>query len=202
MFHRCDAMLGNLLAIIRTPPAKQNAAMNLGVQRLDAAAASISGQPVRSATSRTLTPASRNNFAVPPVETISTPARARDCANSTRPVLSNTLISARSIATNASTQKMTRRKSSLLYRAEEKRGNRKAEQEKCFAGRQLQTVKRKFQRGYLPTFALLAHPRLYGSAARAYTHGVGALQVLMRGPTAPTWTSGLDASSEASLAAF
>src|SRR6266481_1943807 len=63
---------------------------------------SISGQPVKSETSRTLTPASRSNFAVPPVERISIFSTASRFANSTIPVLSNTLISARSTAIDSS----------------------------------------------------------------------------------------------------
>src|SRR4029077_6444054 len=59
---------------------------------------SISGQPVSSATSRTGVPASRNRRAVPPVEIISIPSAASSRANSATPVLSYTLISARSIA--------------------------------------------------------------------------------------------------------
>src|SRR5216684_2382745 len=59
---------------------------------------SISGQPVSSATSRTGIPASRNSRAVPPVEIISIPRAASSRVNSATPVLSYTLISARSIA--------------------------------------------------------------------------------------------------------
>src|ERR1700731_4268998 len=59
---------------------------------------SISGQPVSSATSRTLIPDSRKSRAVPPVETISTPSNTSSRANSTTPVLSYTLINARSTA--------------------------------------------------------------------------------------------------------
>src|SRR5580704_10733332 len=60
---------------------------------------SISGHPVRSETSRTPMPASRSNLAVPPVETISIPSDASSRANSITPVLSYTLISARSMVT-------------------------------------------------------------------------------------------------------
>src|SRR5579884_3766437 len=59
---------------------------------------SISGQPVNSDTSFTATPPSRSSFAVPPVERISMRSAAKRMANSSTPVLSNTLISARSTA--------------------------------------------------------------------------------------------------------
>src|SRR3954449_6617882 len=54
----------------------------------------ISGEPVSSETSRTSMPASRSAAAVPPVDTISTPSRARPRAKSTIPVLSETEMSA------------------------------------------------------------------------------------------------------------
>src|SRR5260221_2580719 len=55
----------------------------------------ISSCPVKSATSVTSRPASRNALAVPPVERISTPCAASVLANSATPVLSETEISAR-----------------------------------------------------------------------------------------------------------
>src|SRR5687767_10361647 len=55
---------------------------------------SISGKPVWSATSVTFRPASLRSFAVPPVEMRLTPRPARPRANSTSPVLSETLSSA------------------------------------------------------------------------------------------------------------
>src|SRR5690606_41154485 len=51
---------------------------------------SISGAPVTSSTDVTSMPASRNARAVPPEETISTPARTRRLAKGTRPSLSYT----------------------------------------------------------------------------------------------------------------
>src|SRR5690606_40041300 len=60
---------------------------------------SISGKPVCSATSFTGIPASVSIFADPPVERISTPCLRSICANSTRPVLSETEMSARRIFT-------------------------------------------------------------------------------------------------------
>src|SRR3954464_3381875 len=51
---------------------------------------SISGKCVTSLTSRTLTPAERRAFAVPPVESRSQPRSVRALAKSTRPVLSDT----------------------------------------------------------------------------------------------------------------
>src|SRR5258708_31495402 len=66
---------------------------------------SISGQPVKSETSRTAIPASRSSLAVPPVERISILSAARRFANSTIPVFSNTLISARCTAMDASTKR-------------------------------------------------------------------------------------------------
>src|SRR6267378_303519 len=55
---------------------------------------SISGKPVWSATSVTTRPCSARSFAVPPVDRILTLNRARPRANSARPLLSDTLISA------------------------------------------------------------------------------------------------------------
>ncbi len=63
---------------------------------------SISGHPVKSETSRTGIPASRSSLAVPPVERISIFSAAKRLANSTIPVLSNTLISARCTAMESS----------------------------------------------------------------------------------------------------
>ena len=57
----------------------------------------ISGKPVKSETSMTGIPASASNFAVPPVDSISTPRVCNCRANSTIPDLSETLISARCI---------------------------------------------------------------------------------------------------------
>src|SRR5260221_5943503 len=54
----------------------------------------ISSCPVKSATSVTSRPASRNALGVPPVERISTPCAASVLANSATPVLSETEISA------------------------------------------------------------------------------------------------------------
>src|SRR5688572_29142188 len=59
---------------------------------------SISGKPVSSLTSRTVRPALRSAFAVPPVDASDQPRRARPCANSTTPVLSDTEKSARGIS--------------------------------------------------------------------------------------------------------
>ena len=59
----------------------------------------ISGKPVCSDTSFTGTPASRSALAEPPVDRISTPLAASACANGTRPVLSETEISARRMGT-------------------------------------------------------------------------------------------------------
>src|SRR5688572_24466024 len=56
---------------------------------------SISGNPVTSATSCTLSPASRSAFAVPPVEMRSQSRSTRRVAKSTIPVLSDTEMSAR-----------------------------------------------------------------------------------------------------------
>src|SRR3954452_15288588 len=56
---------------------------------------SISGNPVKSSIARTSSPASARCFAVPPVETISTPSSARQRANSATAVLSDTVIRAR-----------------------------------------------------------------------------------------------------------
>src|SRR6185437_13399335 len=56
---------------------------------------SISGKPVRSEMSLTLTPESRSSLAVPPVETSSTPITASLRAKSATPVLSVTLRIAR-----------------------------------------------------------------------------------------------------------
>src|SRR5215471_10395588 len=56
---------------------------------------SISGKPVTSETSNTGTPESRRSLAVPPVDRICTPRRARPRAKSTTPALSCTLRSAR-----------------------------------------------------------------------------------------------------------
>ncbi len=58
---------------------------------------SISGKPVNSDTSVTFTFASRSAFAVPPVDSISTPIFLSFLANWTTPVLSDTLMSARCI---------------------------------------------------------------------------------------------------------
>src|SRR5215468_4389639 len=57
----------------------------------------ISGEPVKSLTDTTGMPAALSAAAVPPVERISTPSACKPLANSTNPVLSLTLISARSI---------------------------------------------------------------------------------------------------------
>jgi len=57
----------------------------------------ISGKPVTSATSRTVTPDSRSSLAVPPVERISTPKPTSAFASSTTPVLSWTETRARRI---------------------------------------------------------------------------------------------------------
>src|SRR5438094_4707562 len=57
----------------------------------------ISGKPVWSLTSTTFSPASRNAFAEPPVDRISMPWPASARPSSTRPALSDTEISARSI---------------------------------------------------------------------------------------------------------
>src|SRR4051794_15903943 len=62
---------------------------------------SISGKPVKSSIARVSTPASFRCFAVPPVETISTPSSRRQRANSAMPVLSETVISARLTRTSA-----------------------------------------------------------------------------------------------------
>src|SRR5665809_113041 len=59
---------------------------------------SISGAPVMSNTLITATPASDNAFAVPPDDTISSPASTRPRAKSTTPALSDTLMSALFIA--------------------------------------------------------------------------------------------------------
>ena len=59
----------------------------------------ISGKPVTSETSRTGRPASRNAFAVPPVDSSSTLRAASARASSTRPVLSETDSSARRMVT-------------------------------------------------------------------------------------------------------
>src|SRR5436190_20459826 len=56
---------------------------------------SISGKPVTSSIGRVSIPASARCFAVPPVETISTPSSLRQRAKSAMPVLSDTVISAR-----------------------------------------------------------------------------------------------------------
>src|SRR6185503_17688348 len=61
----------------------------------------ISGKPVRSEMSRTSAPAVRNVAAVPPVETISTPCLASPAARSSRPVLSESEISARRTGTRS-----------------------------------------------------------------------------------------------------
>jgi hypothetical protein len=61
----------------------------------------ISGKPVRSLTSRTSKPASRSAFAVPPVETSSTPWRASAAPSSARPALSDTDSKARTIFTSS-----------------------------------------------------------------------------------------------------
>ena len=58
---------------------------------------SISGKPVSSDTSRTVSPCSRSRRAVPPVDTISTESSANRRAKSATPVLSVTLIRARRI---------------------------------------------------------------------------------------------------------
>src|SRR5258708_7571376 len=55
----------------------------------------ISGKPVWAETSVTATPALAIAAAEPPVDRISTPCRARPCASSIRPVLSDTEIKAR-----------------------------------------------------------------------------------------------------------
>src|SRR6185312_3777103 len=59
----------------------------------------ISGKPVSVETSVTGTPAWRNAPAVPPVETRATPSASSPCARSARPVLSETLSSARRTGT-------------------------------------------------------------------------------------------------------
>src|SRR5215510_8878582 len=59
----------------------------------------ISGKPVSVDTSVTGTPAWRSAAAVPPVETSAMPSASRPCAKSTRPVLSETLSSARRTGT-------------------------------------------------------------------------------------------------------
>jgi hypothetical protein len=61
----------------------------------------ISGKPVTSATSVTVSPASRSVEAVPPVERSSTPLSARALAKSTSPVLSDTEMSAWRIGARA-----------------------------------------------------------------------------------------------------
>src|SRR6185437_8032164 len=63
----------------------------------------ISGKPVSSLTSRTGTPASRNAVALPPVEINSTPSACRARPRSAKPVLSETLSSARRTGTTAET---------------------------------------------------------------------------------------------------
>src|SRR3982751_2954043 len=55
----------------------------------------ISGKPVKSPTSVTTTPFSLSSCAVPPVDRISTPSGRSALANSTTPVLSETLMRAR-----------------------------------------------------------------------------------------------------------
>src|SRR6266478_4761076 len=65
----------------------------------------ISGQPVKSETSRTAIPDSRSSLAVPPVERISIFSAAKRLANSTIPVLSNTLMSARCTSMSSSTMR-------------------------------------------------------------------------------------------------
>ena len=55
----------------------------------------ISGKPVTADTSIASMPSPRSSLAVPPVEMICTPRRASSCANSSRPSLLETLISAR-----------------------------------------------------------------------------------------------------------
>src|SRR3982074_2718382 len=57
----------------------------------------ISGKPVWSLTSTTVSPASRSALAEPPVDRISMPCPASALPSSTRPCLSETEISARSI---------------------------------------------------------------------------------------------------------
>src|SRR5947209_8806670 len=61
----------------------------------------ISGKPVRSEISRTLAPSARSFAAVPPVETISTPCVASPAASSSRPLLSDSEISARRTGTRS-----------------------------------------------------------------------------------------------------
>ena len=62
----------------------------------------ISGKPVTWATSTTATPASSSAAAVPPVDRSSTPCPASAFASPTRPVLSDTEISARPTVTISS----------------------------------------------------------------------------------------------------
>src|SRR5437660_11844958 len=64
----------------------------------------ISGKPVSSETSRTAMPFEAKSRDVPPVEMISTLRSASVRANSTMPVLSYTLISARSIRPTPSSE--------------------------------------------------------------------------------------------------
>src|SRR5688572_157767 len=61
----------------------------------------ISGKPVYSPTSVTTIPFSLRSWAVPPVDRIWTPWESSALANSTTPVLSETLISARRILTRS-----------------------------------------------------------------------------------------------------
>src|SRR5688572_9005875 len=83
-----DAVSAGLWRLARMPPC------TLGC-RVFTRPSIISGKPVTSEIPMTSRPAFARTFAVPPVDTSSQPAFARLVANGTRPVLSETLSSAR-----------------------------------------------------------------------------------------------------------
>ncbi len=91
-----DAMSGHSRLVLRVPANVEQPAVHARVQRLHAPVQHLrKSRQLADVLDRK--PASRSAFAVPPVETSSTPKPASARANSTRPVLSVTLSSARRI---------------------------------------------------------------------------------------------------------
>ena len=93
-----DIMLTHLALMILVCAPREDSAVNLRMQRLDATVEHL-GQAGKILDGLTFTPAFSRAAAVPPVDTISTPCRSRAVAKAARPALSETPSSARLITT-------------------------------------------------------------------------------------------------------
>ena len=94
-----DAVLVGGRQVVGAAPASEDAAVHQRMEGLDPAVHHL-GKPGDVRDSDDVRPACWSTFAVPPVETSSKPRAARPLANSTSPVLSETLNNALGIGSN------------------------------------------------------------------------------------------------------